>query len=79
MASRVLLKIACLLMHWLFSLAVLVIHDDGEKNAEVLALRHEKAVLRRNAGFRVAQVPGCLSESGPYRPEAQWCLTEPGP
>jgi putative transposase len=45
----VLLKIACLLMRWLFSLAVLVVRGDGEKNAELLVLRHEKAVLRRNA------------------------------
>ena len=52
-----LLKIACLLMRWLFSLAVPVIHDDGEKNAELLVLRHENAVLRRNAG-RIGYEPG---------------------
>ena len=52
-----LLRIACLLMRWLFSLAVLVIQDDGEKNAELLALRHEKAVLRRNVG-RIRYEPG---------------------
>jgi hypothetical protein len=46
----VLLKIVCLLMRWLFSLAVLVIRGDGEKNAELLVLRHENAVLRRNVG-----------------------------
>jgi putative transposase len=46
----VLLKIACLLMRWLFSLAVLVIRGDREKNAELLVLRHENAVLRRNVG-----------------------------
>ena len=45
-----LLKIVCLLMRWLFSLAVLVVRGDGEKNAELLALRHENALLRRNAG-----------------------------
>ena len=45
-----LLKIVCLLMRWLFSLAVLVIRDDGEKNAELLVLRHQNALLRRNAG-----------------------------
>ena len=50
MADRVLLKIACLLMRWLFSLAVLVSRGDGAKNAELLVLRHENAVLRRNAG-----------------------------
>jgi putative transposase len=46
----VLLKIVCLLMRWLFSLAVLVVRGDGEKNAELLVLRHENALLRRNAG-----------------------------
>ena len=45
-----LLKIVCLLMRWLFGLAVLVSRRDGAKNAELLVLRHEKAVLRRNAG-----------------------------
>ena len=52
-----LLKIVCLLMRWLFSLAVLVIRDDGEKNAELLVLRHENAVLRRNVG-RIRYAPG---------------------
>src|SRR5450755_3142296 len=37
-------------MRWLFSLAVLVSRGDGAKNAELLVLRHENAVLRRNAG-----------------------------
>ena len=37
-------------MRWLFSLAVVVVRGDGEKNAELLALRHENAVLRRNGG-----------------------------
>jgi putative transposase len=46
----VLLKIVCLLMRWLFSLAVLVSRGDEAKNAELLVLRHENAVLRRNAG-----------------------------
>jgi transposase len=37
-------------MRWLFSLTVLVVRGDRERNAELLALRHENAVLRRNAG-----------------------------
>ena len=37
MAGQVLLKIACLLMRWLFGLAILVIRIDGAKNAELLA------------------------------------------
>jgi putative transposase len=36
-------------MRWLFSLAVLVIRRE-EEDAELLVLRHENAVLRRNAG-----------------------------
>ena len=52
-----LLKIVCLLMRWLFSLAILVIRGDREKDAELLALRHENTVLRRNAG-RVRYEPG---------------------
>ena len=45
-----LLKIVYLLMRWLFSLAILVIRGDRVKDAELLVLRHENAVLRRNAG-----------------------------
>jgi hypothetical protein len=50
LADPVLLKIVCLLMRWLFSLAVLMVGGDGERDAELLALRHENAVLRRHAG-----------------------------
>jgi putative transposase len=50
LAGRVLLKIVCLLMRWLFSLAVLVIRGEEEKDAELLVLRHENAMLRRNTG-----------------------------
>jgi putative transposase len=50
LAGQVLPKIVCLLMRWLFSLAVLVYIGDRAKNAELLVLRHENAVLRRNAG-----------------------------
>jgi transposase InsO family protein len=49
-AGQVLLKIACLLMRWLFSLAVVVVRGDRAKTAELLVLRHENAVLRRDAG-----------------------------
>ena len=52
-----LLKIVCLLMRWSLGLAVLVVRGDGEKNAELLVLRHENAVLRRNAG-RIRYDPG---------------------
>ena len=43
-----LLKISYLLMRWLFGLVVLVFRGDGAKDAELLVLRHENAVLRRN-------------------------------
>ncbi|MGO9218517.1 MAG: hypothetical protein ACLP5E_12260 [Streptosporangiaceae bacterium] len=33
-----LLKIVCLLMRWLFGMAVLVVRGDEEKNAELLVL-----------------------------------------
>ena len=44
------MKIAYLFMRWLFGLAVLVARSDRAKDAELLVLRHENAVLRRNAG-----------------------------
>jgi putative transposase len=50
LADEVLLKIVCLLMRWLFGLTVLVFRGDRANNAELLVLRHENAVLRRNAG-----------------------------
>jgi putative transposase len=48
-AAQVLLKIVYLLMRWLFGMAVLV-RGDRERSAELLVVRHENAVLRRNAG-----------------------------
>ena len=42
-------KIVYLFMRWLFDLAVLVVRSDRAKDAELLVLRHENAVLRRNA------------------------------
>ena len=44
------LKIAYLLMRWLFGLAVLVARSDRAKDAELLVLQHENALLRRTAG-----------------------------
>jgi hypothetical protein len=57
LARRVLLKIACLLMRWSFALIVLMFRGDLARDAELLVLRHENAVLRRNAG-RVRYEPG---------------------
>jgi putative transposase len=57
LADQVLLKIACVLMRWLFSLAALMSRGDREKDAELPALRHENAVLRRNVS-RIRYEPG---------------------
>jgi putative transposase len=48
LAGRVLLKIVYLLVRQALGLAVLVFRADVAKDAEVLALRHENAVLRRH-------------------------------
>ena len=45
-----LLKIVCLLTCRVLGLAVLVFRGDPAKDAELLVLRHENAVLRRHAG-----------------------------
>ena len=45
-----LLKIVYLLTCWVLGLAVLVFRGDLAKDAELLVLRHENAVLRRHAG-----------------------------
>jgi hypothetical protein len=50
LAGRVLLKIVYLLMRWLFGLTVLVCRGDEARDAELLVLRHENAVLRRHTG-----------------------------
>jgi putative transposase len=46
----VLLKIAYLLMRWSFRVTVLVFRGDEARDAEILMLRHEIALLRRQAG-----------------------------
>jgi hypothetical protein len=50
LAGPVLLKVTYLLMRWTFGLAVLMLRGDQAKNAELLVLRHENAVLRRHTG-----------------------------
>ena len=52
-----LLKIVYLLTCRILGLAVLVFRGDRATDAELLVLRHENAVLRRNAG-RVRYEPG---------------------
>jgi transposase InsO family protein len=50
LAGRVLLKIVYLLARQILGLAVLISRKDLAKDAELLVLRHENAVLRRHAG-----------------------------
>jgi hypothetical protein len=50
LAGRVLLKIVYLLVRRVLGLFVLVFRKDLAKDAELLVLRHENAVLRRHAG-----------------------------
>jgi putative transposase len=49
LAGRVLLKIVYLLVCRILGLAVLTVRKDLAKDAELLVLRHENAVLRRHA------------------------------
>jgi hypothetical protein len=49
LAGRVPLEIIYLLVRRVLGLAVLVFHTDLAKDAELLVLRHENAVLRRHA------------------------------
>jgi putative transposase len=50
LAGRVLLKIVYLLVRRILGLAVLLFRTDLAKDAELLVLQHENAVLRRHAG-----------------------------
>jgi putative transposase len=50
LAGRVLLKIVYLLVRRLLSFVVLVFRGDRTRDAELLVLRHENAVLRRHVG-----------------------------
>jgi putative transposase len=71
-AVRVPLKIAYLLMCWLSGLVALVFRRGRAKDAELLVVRHENAVLRRTAG-RVRyepRRPGLVRRAGPVRPAA---------
>ena len=49
-AGRVLLKVVYLPVRQVLGLAILMFRGDGAKEAELLVLRHENAVLRRYAG-----------------------------
>ena len=74
MAERVLLKIIYVLVRRLLSLAVLILCCDSAKDAELLVLRHENAVLRRHAG-RVRYESAdrvWLAALAPHIPRRRW-------
>ena len=68
------LKIAYLLMRWLFGLVVLVFRGDQAKDAELLVLRHENAVLRQTAGqvrYEAAD-RAWFAALAPFIPRRRW-------
>jgi hypothetical protein len=70
----VLLKIAYLLVRRIPGLAVLVFRGDRAKDAELLILRHENAVLRRHAD-RIRHEPadrGWFAALAPFIPRRRW-------
>jgi putative transposase len=74
LAGRVLLKIVCLLVRQLPGLGVLVFGKDVAKDAELLVLRHENAVLRRHAG-RIRYGPAgriWFAARAPLLPRRRW-------
>jgi putative transposase len=73
------LKIAYLLMRWLFGLLVLVFRGNQAKDAELLVLRHENAVLRRTAG-RIRYEPAdraWFAALAQFIPRRQWAEVFP--
>ena len=74
MAGCVLLKIAYLLVRRIPGLAVLVFRGDRTKDAELLILRHENAVLRRHAD-RIRYEPAdrvWFAALAPFIPRRRW-------
>ena len=68
-----LLKIVYLLVHRLLSLAVLVFRGDRAKDAQLLVLRHENAVLRRHVGLvHYEPRPGVARRAGPAHTRTRW-------
>ena len=74
------LKIVYLLMRWLLGLVMLVSRGDRAKDAELLVLRHENAVLRRTRrpGAVRARRPGLVRCAGPVHPAAAMGRGLPG-
>jgi putative transposase len=70
----VLLKIAYPLVRRILGLAVLVFRGDRAKDAELLILRHENAVLRRHAD-RIRYEPTdrvWFAALAPFIPRRRW-------
>jgi putative transposase len=63
-----LLKIVYLLVRRILGLAALISSKDLAKDAELVVLRHENAVLRRPAGSGTSRPAGCAAPRwhGPY-------------
>jgi putative transposase len=72
----VLLKIIYLLMRCLLALAVVAFRGDQAKNAQLLVLRHENAVLRRHAGRVRYQPPdrAWLASLARLIPRRRWTV-----
>jgi putative transposase len=79
LACRVLIRIVYLAVRQILGLAVLTLRADMAKDAELLVLRHENAVLRRHAG-RVRYEPGdrvWFAALARLIPRSQWTKAFP--
>jgi len=79
LADRVPITIVYLLVRRVLSLAVLLLRRDLDKDAELLALRHENAVLRRHAG-RIRYEPAdriWFAALAPLIPRVRWAQVFP--
>ena len=68
------LQIAYLLMRWLFGLVVLVFRGERAKDAELLVLRQENAVLRWHAGRMRYEAAdrAWYAALAPFMPRRRW-------
>src|ERR1039458_7460567 len=66
-------------MRWLFGLVVLVFRGDQAKDAELLVIRHENAVLRRTAGRIRYEAAGraWFAALAPFIPRRRWARIFP--
>jgi putative transposase len=69
-----LLKIVYLLTRRVLGLAVLVFRGDRTKDAGLLVLRHENAVLRRHAGYGTSRATRVwFAALARLLPRRRWC------